>query len=61
MKIGYARVSTKEQNLSLQLDTLEKEGCEQIFHEKITGSKTKRPELDNMLSNLRKGDVVVIW
>ena len=61
MKIGYARVSTKEQNLSLQLDTLEKEGCEQIFHEKITGSKTTRPELDNMLSNLRKGDVVVIW
>lgn len=61
MKLGYARVSTKEQNLALQVDALNKEGCEQIFQEKITGSKAKRPELDNLLANLRKGDVVVIW
>lgn len=61
MKIGYARVSTKEQNLLLQIDALQQEGCEQIFQEKITASKIQRPELDNLLTGLRKGDIVVIW
>jgi len=61
MKIGYARVSTHEQNLDLQIDALKKEGCDRIYSEKITGSKEKRPELDEMLDHARKGDVIVIW
>lgn len=61
MKIGYARVSTKEQKLDLQIKALEDAGCEMIFHEKISGAKKHRPELDNMLKVLRRGDTVVIW
>jgi len=61
MKIGYARVSTQDQNLSLQLDALKVAGCETIFQEKITGTKKDRAELQNMLGQIRQGDVVVIW
>lgn len=61
MKIGYARVSTKEQNLSLQMDALQKEGCNQIFQEKLSGSDRERPELKKMLEQLREGDLVVTW
>ena len=61
MKIGYARVSTKEQNLSLQMDALEKEGCKQIFQEKISGAKADRPELRKMIGQLREGDIIVTW
>ena len=61
MKIGYARVSTQDQNLSLQLDALNAAGCETIFQEKITGAKKERPELKNMLGQIRQGDVVIIW
>lgn len=61
MKFGYARVSTKEQNLDLQMDALKKAGCEDIFHEVVSGAKTERPELNRLLSTLRKGDVLVIW
>lgn len=61
MKIGYARVSTKEQNLDLQIDALQKAGCEKIFQEKASGKNTARPELDKMLEQLRKGDIVVIY
>lgn len=61
MKFGYARVSTKDQDLSLQLDALQKEGCETIFQEKMTGSTKERPELQNLLSQVRKGDIIVIW
>lgn len=61
MKIGYARVSTKEQNLSLQMDALKKEGCETIFQEKISGAKADRPELKKMIEQLRKGDVIITW
>jgi DNA invertase Pin-like site-specific DNA recombinase len=61
MKIGYARVSTKEQNLALQLDALEKEGCKKIFQEKISGAKADRPELKKMIDQLREGGVIITW
>jgi len=61
MKIGYACVSMKDQNLSLQLDALEKEGCEKMFQEKATGGNADREELKKLLEHLREGDRVVIW
>ncbi|MGE4498899.1 MAG: recombinase family protein [Hydrogenovibrio sp.] len=61
MIIGYARVSTQDQNLGLQLDALEKAGCEQTFQEKITGKNKDRPELNICLKTLRAGDVLVVW
>lgn len=61
MKIGYARVSTRDQNLALQLDALQKEGCKKIYEEKISGAKANRQELRRMIEHLREGDVVVIW
>lgn len=61
MKIGYARVSTQEQELALQLDALEKVGCGKVFQEKMTGTKKDRPQLQKMLEHLRDGDVVVVW
>lgn len=61
MKIGYARVSTIDQNLDLQLNALTIAGCETIYREKISGASKERPELDKMLAHLRTGDQVVIW
>jgi DNA invertase Pin-like site-specific DNA recombinase len=61
LKIGYARVSTKDQNLALQNDALVKEGCELFFEEKASGAKADRPELRRMIDQLRKGDIVIIW
>ena len=61
MKIGYARVSTKEQDLSLQIDALKREGCEEIYKEKISGKKKERKELEELLSNIRKGDEVIVY
>ena len=61
MKFGYARVSTKEQVLDLQIDALEKAGCKQIYQEKITGAKADRPELLKMVDQLREGDTVIVW
>lgn len=58
--VGYARVSTREQNLNLQLDALKEAGCKCIFEEKVSGIK-ERPELDKALSYLREGDTFVIW
>lgn len=60
MKIGYARVSTQEQNLDRQFDNLRAAGCERIYCEKMTGTKAHRPELDKMKEALREGDVLVI-
>jgi len=60
MKFGYARVSTEEQNLDRQLDILEKYGIDKLFNEKITGTKKNRPELDRMLSEIKKGDIIVV-
>jgi DNA invertase Pin-like site-specific DNA recombinase len=61
MKIGYARVSTQDQDLSLQLDALNDAGCKKTYQEKITGSTKERPQLIEMLEQIREGDVVVIW
>lgn len=60
MKFGYARVSTKDQSLDLQVEELKKIGCEKIFKEKISATK-ERPELEKMNKQLRSGDIVVIW
>jgi|SRR5690606_6298353 len=61
MKIGYARVSTVEQNLNLQIDALKNAGCEKIFEEKISGASKNRPELDRMIDQFRKGDELYVW
>lgn len=60
MKIGYARVSTQDQNLDRQLDNLTATGCERIFNEKMTGTKSDRPELKTMMLTLRSGDTLII-
>jgi DNA invertase Pin-like site-specific DNA recombinase len=59
--IGYARVSTDDQNASLQEDALKKAGCIRSFTDHASGNKASRPELDRMLDQLRKGDIVVVW
>lgn len=59
-KVGYARVSTREQNLDLQIDALNKAGCNIIFSEKISSSK-ERKELERALEYLREGDIFVVW
>uniref|UniRef100_E6PV12 DNA-invertase n=1 Tax=mine drainage metagenome TaxID=410659 RepID=E6PV12_9ZZZZ len=61
MLIGYARVSMQDQHPELQLDALKAAGCEQVFHEKMTGKLAERPELDACLRTLRKGDTLVVW
>ncbi|MCO6544090.1 MAG: recombinase family protein [Lactobacillus sp.] len=60
MKIGYARVSSLDQNLDRQLDSLKKAGCQQIFQEKISGKNTERPELQKMLAFIRSEDILII-
>src|SRR5918997_1143928 len=61
MYIGYARVSTDDQNLDLQRDALNSAGCEQIFTDQVSGTKAKRPGLEQALSHLRPGDTLVVW
>ncbi len=60
MKYGYARVSTVHQDLELQLQALEKEGCDKIYSEKFTGTKADRPKFKELLSLLEEGDTLVI-
>lgn len=60
MIIGYARVSTDDQNLDSQLDALKVAGAERIFADKITGTARSRPELDRLLDQLRQGDVITV-
>jgi DNA invertase Pin-like site-specific DNA recombinase len=61
MLIGYARVSTDDQNLDLQRDALENAGCEQIYTDRVSGTKARRPGLEQALSHLRSGDTLVVW
>ena len=61
MKIGYARVSTVDQNLDLQMQALKKAGCKKIFREKISGASRERPELQRMIDQVRQGDTIVVW
>ncbi|MEX1029979.1 MAG: recombinase family protein [Paenibacillaceae bacterium] len=63
MEIGYARVSTTDQSLDLQIDALTKAGCseEKIYREKKSGSKDDRVELQRALNDLRKGDIFVVY
>ena len=61
MKIWYARVSTHEQDLALQLDALRAAGCERIYEEKVSSQSAERPQLRAALDHLRAGDVFVVW
>ncbi len=61
MKIGYARISTLDQNHDLQLDALKQAGCEKIFSDKVSGAKVDRPGLQDALEYLRKDDCLVVW
>ena len=59
--IGYARVSTSDQDLSLQINELKAAGCEPIFTDKVSGAKSHRPGLDDCLKILRAGDTLIVW
>ncbi|MFN0014889.1 MAG: recombinase family protein, partial [Saprospiraceae bacterium] len=61
MLIGYARVSTHDQNLDLQNDALKQAGCEKVFVDKVSGTLRERPGLDKIRELLRKGDTLVVW
>ncbi|KFI77123.1 recombinase family protein [Bifidobacterium mongoliense] len=61
MIVGYARVSTLEQNEALQTDALDKAGCERLFTDHASGAKAHRPELDRLLDVIRDGDTLVVW
>ena len=61
MLIGYARVSTQDQNLDFQIDALTKAGCHRLFDDKMSGSRAERPGLAKALDMLREGDTLVVW
>ena len=59
--IGYARVSTEDQNLAMQVEALRKAGCLNVYEEKISGASKKRPQLDLAIKDLRPTDTLVVW
>ncbi len=61
MNIGYARVSTEDQNLDLQIDALNEVKCDHIYEEKMSGKIKDRPALDEALNFMRKGDTLIVW
>ncbi|WHH59305.1 recombinase family protein [Petroclostridium sp. X23] len=61
MKVGYARVSTDDQKLDLQINALQRDGCEKVFSDVVSGSKAARKGLEECLEYLRKGDVLIVW
>lgn len=61
MKIGYARISTQDQNLNLQTDALQKTGCEKIFTDTASGAKSDRKGLHDAIEFCRAGDLLVVW
>jgi len=61
MLIGYARVSTQDQNLDLQVKALTKAGCKKVFDDKLSGTRAERPGLATALAMLREGDTLVVW
>ena len=61
MLVGYARVSTLDQNPEMQIDSLKSAGCDKIFIEKLSGAKDDRPQLKSALEYIRNGDTLVIW
>lgn len=61
MRIGYARVSTQEQETHAQLDALQRAGCDHIFQEKRSGGNLRRPQLELLLSSLARDDTVVVY
>ena len=61
MLIGYARVSTGDQSLMLQIDALKEVGCERIFEDQVSGSVNRRPSLEQALKFSRTGDMLVVW
>ena len=60
MRIGYARVSTEDQTLDLQKDTLKRAKCREIYEEQASGKNTGRPQLEGCLKSLREGDTLVV-
>ena len=61
MKLGYARVSTQDQNLALQLDALKTAGCEKVYQETVSGATADRPHLGKLLEMIREGDTLVLF
>ena len=61
LRLGYARVSTDDQDLALQLDALAKVRCDRVFSEKLSSGKPSRPQLEECLRTLRRGDVLTVW
>ena len=61
MLVGYARVSSDDQNLALQIDAIEEIGCEHILQDQISGTKAERPYLKQALEYARAGDTLVVW
>lgn len=61
MLLGYARISTNEQNFDLQIDALREHGCKRFYRDTVSGAKSKRPGLDEMLKEARPKDIIIIW